>query len=238
MCITSRFALSLAPVLLPAGCSSQYYTSQIREDGPSAEVVWNSPTASDLQQRFEPAVERRRDFVPQTLTTADGVVPHWPLYFEDPLVTEGAGREDADPTGITASGRNKYHWGYTDLFAFGYSPARFMLNTFGLPVSMVVRHPFTEMESDGRVSRQWLGYDHDATNASQETQERALNDLGPRLYADESASASNDPHRTLDRKAPRAARTPRVQGASPAVQSPRAPDDKAAAAPGVMQPAR
>lgn len=190
-----------AAVVPFAGCSSQYYTSQIREDGPSTEVAWSSPTATDLRNRFEKPAQVRRDFVPRTLTTADGVTPHWPIYFEDPFVAKGSGRVDADPEGLGPGGRNKYRWGWVDLFALGYSPARLLINTAGLPVSMVLEHPFTEMESDGYVSRRFLWNEYDADYASPETHERALNDLGPRMYADENAAASNDPHATLIERA-------------------------------------
>ena len=189
--------LGFIPVLVLTGCSSQYYTSQIREDGPSTEVAWASPTATDLRNRFEQPVQVRRDFVPRTLATADGVTPHWPLYLEDPFVYKGTGRSDGDPDGIAAGGRNKYHWGWVDVFALGYSPARMLLNTGGLPASLIVEHPFKEMESDGAVSKRFLWNEYDADYASPETHDRALNDLGPRVYADESAAVSNEPHNSV-----------------------------------------
>jgi hypothetical protein len=48
---------------------------------------------------------------------------------------------------------------YLQLF---YWRGRFLLNTVFFPVSAVVTPPWTVMESDGRLSRQALGYDHDA----------------------------------------------------------------------------
>jgi hypothetical protein len=179
------------------GCASQYHTDPFREDGPSSEVVWNSPTATDLYQRIDPQPQRARDFPARTVTTADGTVPHWPLYFQDPFVDKGHGRTDEDPTGMTAGGRNKYHLGWEDYVALPYSPARWLLNTVAIPVSMVVQHPFTEMESDGHISRQILGYDHDPTYASDETKNQPLNDIGPRLIDDGDAGSDRNPHGTL-----------------------------------------
>lgn len=176
-----------------AGCSTQYRTDQFVEDGPSSEQLWNSPTAADVRQRFTEAPQRVRDFPAQTLTTADGTTPHWPLYFEDPFVDKGTGRVDEDPDGFTAHGRNKYRLGATDIVAGLYVLPRFWMNTLLLPASLIVQHPFTEMESDGRLSRQALGYDHDATNASPETHDRALNDLAPRLQS-QPDNGNHDPH--------------------------------------------
>jgi hypothetical protein len=43
-----------------------------------------------------------------------------------------------------------------------YGFGRFILNTMGWPVSCVVTPVWTVMGSDGVLSRQALGYDHDA----------------------------------------------------------------------------
>ncbi len=90
---------------------------------------------------------------------ASGVVEHGPLYFEDPFVDKGAGRtEQTDPG-------NVYRLGWEDWVALPYGYARHVLNLVALPVSAVVTPPWTRMESDGHLSRQILGYDHDATPA-------------------------------------------------------------------------
>jgi hypothetical protein len=73
---------------------------------------------------------------------------HGPLYFEDPFEDKGTTYE--------------HRLGWEDWFAMPYSYARYTLNWLALPVSMIVTPPWTAMESDGRLSKQLLGYDHDA----------------------------------------------------------------------------
>ncbi|HEY3243516.1 MAG TPA: hypothetical protein VGM03_09210, partial [Phycisphaerae bacterium] len=92
---------------------------------------------------------RQREFSRQTIEPSDGTVTHWPLWYEDPF--EDKGSEDGE-----------FKWTAEDAIAFPYGLARFILNTIGLPASMVVEPPWTVMCSDGRLSRQLLGYDHDA----------------------------------------------------------------------------
>jgi hypothetical protein len=88
----------------------------------------------------------------------DGATRHWPTYFEDPFEDKGAGRE----------GRNQHYIGWEDYVALPYCYARFTLNWLGFPVSAIVTPPWTVMVSDGRVSRQALGHDHDAAPEAHE----------------------------------------------------------------------
>jgi len=128
--------------------------NQWREDGPATTAEWDSPTAKDLRANYAPAAQRHRDWDVATVAEP-AAVTHWPLYFEDPFVDKGHGRE----------GLNKYHIGWEDYLAMPYSYSRFTLNWLMLPASAVVTPPWTLLESDGRLSRQILGYDHDATRA-------------------------------------------------------------------------
>ncbi|MBU0618321.1 MAG: hypothetical protein KKI02_11430 [Planctomycetes bacterium] len=125
------------------------------EDGPATTEQWNSPTTNDLRANYTPAQQRHRDWETSSLSAQPDAVTHWPLYFEDPFVDKGHGRE----------GLNKYHIGWEDYVAMPYCYARFTLNWLMLPLSAAVTPPCVLMESDGRLSRQTLGYDHDATRA-------------------------------------------------------------------------
>ena len=137
-----------------AGCA--HVQNHFREDGPSVTADWDSPTAMDVKARFQPAQPRHREWPRTTLVTQRGAVVHWPLYFEDPFVDKGAGRTDAtDP-------HNVYRWDWEDYVAIPYGISRFTVNWLFLPVSAIVTPPCTVMESDGRLSKQLLGYDHDA----------------------------------------------------------------------------
>lgn len=149
-------AAAVAPllaVLFLAGCA--HVPNQWAEDGPATTEQWDSPTAKDLRAGHSPAQQRQRDCEASSLAAEPGAVTHWPLYFEDPFVDKGHGRE----------GLNTYHLGWEDYLAMPYCYARFTLNWLMLPASAAVTPPWVLMESDGRISRQVLGYDHDATRA-------------------------------------------------------------------------
>ncbi len=146
--------MSLLVAALVAGCA--HIPNHYREEGPSTTMNWDSPTAADVKASHQPAEPRHRSWQTTTVAAESGGVDHWPLYFEDPFVDKGDGRTDeTDP-------HNVYRNGWEDWVAFPYCPARFIGNTLLLPVSAVVTPPWTVMESDGKVSRQFLGYDHDA----------------------------------------------------------------------------
>lgn len=139
------------------GCA--HVPNQFVDDSPSVTTTLDSATAQDVQARFQPARQARRDWPTQTTRPESGAVVHWPLYFEDPF-------EDKGPDAVNTAGRppNQRHYiGWEDYVALAYGYPRFWLNTLGMPVSLVVQPPWTAMESDGQLSQQALGYDHDAT---------------------------------------------------------------------------
>lgn len=95
----------------------------------------------------------RRPYADMVARTEDGGVTHGPLYFEDPF--EDKGSQDGC-----------YKWTGEDYVYFLYSRARFLINGIFLPVSAIVTPPWTVMVSDGRLSPQALGLDHDAQRLS------------------------------------------------------------------------
>lgn len=153
---TAVFAVAgpLVAVLLLVGCA--HVPNQWVEDGPAATETWDSPTAVDLRANHAPAQQRQRDWEASSVAAEPLAGTHWPLYFEDPFLDKSHGRE----------GLNKYHIGWEDWVALPYCYTRFTVNWLMLPVSATVTPPWTLMESDGVLSRQALGYDHDATRAS------------------------------------------------------------------------
>lgn len=158
-------------LVLAAGCSivPNYY----KETGPSVTMPWETPTSVDVRERFEPAAQRDREWPETHLAAESGVVEHLPLYFEDPFEDKGHGRTDAtDP-------HNVYRLGWEDWVAMPYGLARFTANWLLLPVSAVVTPPWTVMESDGFLSRQLLGYDHDAIPAGRESHAVPVNEPPP-----------------------------------------------------------
>ncbi|QOJ14945.1 MAG: hypothetical protein HRU75_09940 [Planctomycetia bacterium] len=143
-----------AAIAAAAGCS--HVENQWREDGPSVYAAWESPTEAELRAGGDPAAPRARDWPALVTHAADGRVSHFPLHFEDPLEDRGV---------EALSSREEYALGWEDLVAAPWSYGRHWLNIAAYPVSLIVTPPWTLMESDGRLSRQALGYDHDATRA-------------------------------------------------------------------------
>ena len=98
----------------------------------------------------------------------NGAVTHWPLWFEDPFEDKGNGFcpvEDRDAPD------NVFCWNWVDYMHIGYGPGRELVNIAGFPASAVVTPPGTLMESDGRLSKGLLGYDHDAKRVDSATRE-------------------------------------------------------------------
>ena len=145
------------PACLPVLLASAYLTmagctemiNPFGDDLPPTEDV---TTASVIAAREVQATPTEPVREPEALLASaqDGTVAHWPLWFEDPF--EDKGSEDG-----------QFAWTYEDYVAFPYGLGRFLLNTMGFPVSVVVTPVWTVMGSDGVLSRQALGYDHDAT---------------------------------------------------------------------------
>ena len=153
-----QIGVACSLVLLLAGCA--HVPNQFRDDGPAVTAQWDSPTALDVKERGQPAEPSNRGWETITVAAESGAVTHWPLYFEDPFEDKGHGRTDETHPG------DVYRLGWEDYVAFPYGLARYTANWLFLPVSAVVTPPWTLMESDGRLSRQALGYDHDATRAA------------------------------------------------------------------------
>jgi hypothetical protein len=155
ICQTVPF-LSVAVLLLVLAPGCALTPNFFRETGPATRFPLESPTAFDIETRYEPSPIRHRNWPESTVLVKSGAVRHYPLYFEDPFEDKGHGRtEKTHPL-------NVYHFGWEDAVAAPYGLARFTANWLLLPISVVVTPPWTVMESDGRVSKQILTCDHDA----------------------------------------------------------------------------
>lgn len=100
----------------------------------------------------------------------NGSVTHWPLWWEDPFEDKG-NREHPPASGDESEPDNRFVVTWVDYLGIGYSPSRWFLNTIGWPVSAIVTPPGTLMESDGRISKGLVWYDHDAKRADPATRE-------------------------------------------------------------------
>lgn len=146
-------------ILASLGAGCQIAPNFYREDGPSVTMQWETPTTTDIKARHQPAKLRDRGWKTASVSPESGVVEHYPTYFEDPFVDKGHGRTDATHP------HDVYRLGWEDWVAFPYGLSRFTLNWLLFPVSAAVTPPWTVMESDGEVSEQFLGPDHDAAPA-------------------------------------------------------------------------
>ena len=133
-------------VALAGGC--QLMVNPFKDEFAGQQATTTASVEGARAAKTTPTV-RQLDYAPVELRAeADGVT-HGPLYFEDPF-------EDKD------SEDGRFAWTGEDYLQIFYWRGRFLLNTVFFPVSAVVTPPWTVMESDGRLSRQALGYDHDA----------------------------------------------------------------------------
>lgn len=134
-------AVTMALTLI--ACNQPPGANPWRDDALSRES-WSTPTQDGILASGHAPVVRQRN-TPQIETPiADGSVPHYSLWFEDPFEDKG------DGDGKTA-------WTCADYLAMFYSPGRFGLNALCTPVSAIVVPPGAALVSDGVV-----GKDHDA----------------------------------------------------------------------------
>lgn len=140
-------ALFVAGVVGCGGC--QHMVNPYIDDLPVTSELTTASVAGARAAAVQPA-RPGRDFAAVQVGPQDGTVDHWPLWWEDPF--EDKGSDD-----------DQFAWTAEDYLAMCYGPGRFLVaNTFFFPLSAYVTKPFTIMCSDGRLSRQALGYDHDA----------------------------------------------------------------------------
>ena len=176
MRLIMRWTNSCAPLfaaIFPLGLfGCAHGENHWREDGPSKMSDWRTPTEIDIRENHQASAPRARGWDASHVAAVDGTVTHWPLYMEDPFVDKGSGNNPFEPF---ETGVNEYRVGWEDLLAIPYGHARYTLNYLLMPLSAIVTPPWTVMESDGFISRQALGYDHDATPQETERTEPQMN---------------------------------------------------------------
>ncbi|MDX2200283.1 MAG: hypothetical protein SF069_15090 [Phycisphaerae bacterium] len=193
MISAARGAVAIGGLVALSGCAQR--NNVFVEDGPSAEMVWDSHTASDARARFQPAPVKQREWPEHRVYAADGAVTHDPLWFENPFVEAGTGRVDDDPHGHTAGGRNKYRLSGRDVYAALAGLPWFVVDTAFAPVSMAIDPLWQLQESDGIAERRhFLGFKYDAKESSDAARAAGHNDFGPRVQSDAPGSTPGDPH--------------------------------------------
>ncbi|MBN1490182.1 MAG: hypothetical protein JXA69_09710 [Phycisphaerae bacterium] len=141
-------AVALAGVLL-AGCSAAGPGVHPFKDDSIPQSAWTSPSEETVRASGVEPMVRHRDWPATEARIEPMGVPHWPLWFEDPFEDKG-------------SSNPAFAGDYEDAIAVPYSFGRLLVNTMFWPVSATLTPPGTTMVSDGYLSRQGLGYDHDA----------------------------------------------------------------------------
>jgi hypothetical protein len=141
------FLFVLIGTIGAGGC--QYAINPFVDESEPASTI-TTPTAEAADAVVPTAsTEHLRDWEVMTRYYEKNGSTHWPLWWEDPF--EDKGSDDM-----------KFAWTAEDYVGMPYGWSRWLLNTMAWPVSAIVTPPGTIMTSDGYVSKQALGYDHDA----------------------------------------------------------------------------
>lgn len=142
--VAEMFSLVVAGLLLAsAGCNEPPAVNPWRDDSLTRDSYSTPSKDGIMAYEQEPAI-RQRDMAAVEAPRVSPDVPHYPLWWEDPLEDKG-------------DQNNEFAWTWQDYVAMPYSFGRYLLNTMAWPVSAVVTLPGTSMVSDGITGR-----DHDA----------------------------------------------------------------------------
>ncbi|RIK68079.1 MAG: hypothetical protein DCC65_04425 [Planctomycetota bacterium] len=168
---------------LGSGCAQ--LNDPWKDSSAAIDADMTTPSTNAYESKPGTSANPRRTWESSNVTYANGVVTHWPLWWEDPF--EDKGNRDKPPAdGNESAPDNVFAWNWVDYLHMPYGPARYFLNTVGFPVSAVVTPPGTLMESDGKISKQFLGYDHDAQRSDSALREPPDVDiLDRRAFIDE-----------------------------------------------------
>lgn len=160
------YRLALMPLsLFLAGCAAQVNNVFVDTAAPARSEL-TTPSADGYRSGM-PAWHEHRAWQASRLEYHRFDVTHWPIWWEDPFLDKGNGTTD-EADRDAADRLFAVTW--VDYLAIPYSAARCVLNTAAWPISAAVTLPGTVMASDGRISRQALGHDHDAQRVPMETE--------------------------------------------------------------------
>lgn len=148
-----QISVLLLSLLLPVlgGCAE--LINPFRDDLPGGDLI-TTASARRVREAGLDAGVRLRGWDASVVQAQDPGVTHWPLWWED--FVEDSGSDDG-----------QFAWTWRDYAAFGYCPARQIVNTVALPVSWVVDPPGAIRCSDGVMGKQALRMsNHDAVACS------------------------------------------------------------------------
>ena len=180
-------------VILASGCVQQL-NDPWKDSSAVIDQDMKTPSSVAYQGPSEFGhAHKRLSWSAATVHYENGSVTHWPLWFEDPF--EDRGNTDvamSDPAAERDLPDNVFAWNWVDYFHLGYGPARELVNIGGWPISAVVTPPGTLMESDGRISKGLVWYDHDAKRSDPNHREPPdMNDVNKPQGSETSMSATS-----------------------------------------------
>ncbi len=163
---TRIVGVALAPVTLfvIAGCA--HVNNPWVDSGSLVNNEMTTPSTEGYLSRAGqsgPMSQPQRSWARSQVYCENGAVSHWPLWFEDPFEDKG---NAIRPAAEMNEPDREFAWNWVDYLHIPYGPGRMIfVNTVGLPISAVVTPPGTLMESDGRIDKGLVWYDHDAKRA-------------------------------------------------------------------------
>lgn len=145
-CATTT-ALTLVVAIGATGC--QYAINPFADETQPASTITTATAEAAAERVPTASTKHLRNWDAETRYYPKSGSTHWPLWWEDPFEDKG-------------SENPQFAWTGEDYLAMPYGWARWLLNTGAWPISAIVTPPGTIMTSDGYLSKQALGYDHDA----------------------------------------------------------------------------
>ena len=156
-----------AAMAVTVGCA--HVNNPWWDSSDSVDADMTTPSAGFYrEERAEFASMPQRQWPESEYEIVNCSVTHWPLWFEDPF--EDKGNRLVTPADRDAPD-NSFAVTWVDYLHMGYGPGRMLLNIAGFPISAIIEPPGTLMESDGRIDKNILGYDHDAKRSDSTTRE-------------------------------------------------------------------
>ncbi len=158
--------LAMLAIFAMAGCA--HVNNPCTDSSAVINAEMTTASAEGFRGKAEFPARHCRNPQQETVLAENGAVSHWPLWFEDPF--EDKGNETTSPTDRDAPD-NRFAVTWVDYAHIFYGPTRLALNLAALPISMAVTPPGTLMESDGRIDKGLVRYDHDTKRADSVTRE-------------------------------------------------------------------
>ncbi len=155
------------------GCNTPPQVNPWVDDSiPASE--WSTPSRDGVLAANRPQNVRVRDNATEKRGPyVSRETPHYPLYWEDPFTDKG-------------DGDDLFAWTYADYLAKPYVYGRYIVNTIGAPVSMIVHPPGTSMVSDGVI-----GKDHDTEVGTSPNPTAGPSDFGYDEYETSNTASSS-----------------------------------------------